>query len=41
MQSEFTLLKPVDLRAQSAVAAVYESMNLADAFCDSTSLGHL
>ena len=32
MQSEFTLVKPVALPAQSAVSTVYESMNLADAF---------
>ena len=32
MPSEFTLVKPVALPAQSAVATVYESMNLADAF---------
>ena len=32
MPSELTLVKPVALPAQSAVATVYESMNLADAF---------
>jgi hypothetical protein len=32
MPSEFTLVKPVALPAQSAVATVYESLNLADAF---------
>ncbi len=32
MPSEFTLVKPVALPAQSAVATVYESMDLADAF---------
>ena len=32
MPSEFTLVKPVALPAQSAVATVYESTNLADAF---------
>jgi hypothetical protein len=32
MPSELTLVKPVALPAQSAVAAVYEPMHLADAF---------
>ena len=32
MPSEFTLVKPVALPAQSAVSTVYESVNLADAF---------
>jgi hypothetical protein len=32
MPSEFTLVKPVALPAQSSVATVYESTNLADAF---------
>jgi hypothetical protein len=32
MPSDFTLMTPVALPAQSAVAGVYESMNLADAF---------
>ena len=32
MPSELTLVKPVALPTQSAVATVYESMNLADAF---------
>jgi hypothetical protein len=32
MPSELTLVRPVALPAQSAVAAVYESTNLADAF---------
>lgn len=32
MPSEFTLVKPVPLPAQSSVATVYESTNLADAF---------
>jgi hypothetical protein len=32
MPSEFTTVKPVALPAQSAVATVYASMNLADAF---------
>src|SRR5882762_2417078 len=32
MPSEFTLVKPVALPAQSAVATVFESTNLADAF---------
>jgi len=31
MPSELTLVKPVALPTQSAVATVYESMNLADA----------
>jgi len=32
MPNELTLVKPVPLPAQSAVATVYESTNLADAF---------
>jgi hypothetical protein len=32
MPSELMLVKPVALPAQSAVATVYESTNLADAF---------
>src|SRR5437660_11532447 len=32
MSSELTLVKPVALPAQSAVATLYESTNLADAF---------
>lgn len=32
MPSEFTLVEPVALPAQSAVATIYETMNLADAF---------
>lgn len=32
MPSEFTLVKPVALPAQSSVASVYDSTNLADAF---------
>src|SRR5438445_3486155 len=32
MPSELTLVKPVAIPTQSAVATVYESMNLADAF---------
>jgi hypothetical protein len=32
MLSELTLVKPVALPTHSAVANVYESMNLADAF---------
>ncbi len=32
MPSEFTLVEPVELPAQSSVATVYESPNLADAF---------
>src|SRR5579871_3748430 len=32
MPSEFTRVKPVALPAQSAVASVYDSTNLADAF---------
>src|SRR5947208_492162 len=39
MPSELTLVKPVALPPQSAVATVYESMNLADAFCGSTHSG--
>ena len=39
MPSEFMLVKPVALPAQSAVATVYESMNLADAFAIQLPLG--
>ena len=39
MPSELMLVKPVALPAQSAVATVYESMNLADAFAIQLPLG--
>lgn len=32
MPSEFTLVKPVALPAQSGIATVYKSVNFADAF---------
>jgi hypothetical protein len=39
MPSEFTLVEPVALPTQSAVAAAYDSMNLADAFAIQLPLG--
>ena len=39
MPSELTLVKPVALPAQSAVATIYESVNLADAFAVQLPLG--
>ena len=39
MPNELTLVRPVDLPTQSAVATVYESTNLADAFAIQLPLG--